>query len=87
MAAPTLRQRAHKITYFVTVQLIALIGWIIVQSFFSLSSLGRTNPFPVIMLSRRSGGSRPLSLCLCYSGGSITALSRQFLTWKRQIKD
>ena len=50
MAALTLRQRAHKITYFVTVQLIALIGWIIVQSFFSLSSLGRTIPFPVIMI-------------------------------------
>lgn len=50
MAAPTLRQRAHKITYFVTVQLIALIGWIIVQSFFSLSSPGRTIPFPVIMI-------------------------------------
>ena len=50
MAALTLRQRAHKITYFVTVQLIALIGWIIVQSFFSLSSFGRTIPFPVIMV-------------------------------------
>ena len=50
MAALTLRQRAHKITYFVTVQLIALVGWIIVQSFFSLSPLGRTIPFAVIMI-------------------------------------
>ena len=50
MAALTLQQRAYKITYFVTVQLIALIGWIIVQSFFSLSSIGRTIPFAVIMI-------------------------------------
>ena len=50
MAALDMSQRAHKITYFVTVQLIALIGWIIVQSFFSLSSPGRTIPFPVIMI-------------------------------------
>ena len=50
MVAPDMRQRAYKITYFVTVQLIALIGWIIVQSFFSLSPFGRTIPFAVTMV-------------------------------------
>jgi hypothetical protein len=50
MASVPMRQRAYKITYFVTVQLIALVGWIIVQSFFSLSSLGRSVPFPVIIV-------------------------------------
>ena len=50
MAALTLHQRAHKITYFVTVQLIALVGWIIVQSFFSLSPLGHNIPFAVTIV-------------------------------------
>ena len=50
MAALTMRERAHRITYFVTVQLIALVGWIIVQSFFSLSPLGHSIPFAVIMV-------------------------------------
>ena len=50
MATVTMRQRAYRITYFVTVQLIALVGWIIVQSFFSLSSVGRSVPFPVIIV-------------------------------------
>jgi hypothetical protein len=45
-----MRQRASRITRFVTVQLIALIGWIIVQSFFSLSPLGRTIPFVVTLV-------------------------------------
>jgi len=31
-----MRQRAYRITLFVTVQFIALVGWIIVQSLFSL---------------------------------------------------
>jgi hypothetical protein len=50
MALLNMRQRAGKVTRFVTVQLIALIGWIIVQSFFSLSPLGRTVPFAVTIL-------------------------------------
>ena len=50
MAALDMRQRAHKITYFVTVQLIALVGWIIVQSFFSLSPLGHNIPFAVTIV-------------------------------------
>lgn len=50
MALVNMQQRANRITRFVTVQLIALVGWIIVQSFFSLSSLGRTIPFAVTMV-------------------------------------
>src|SRR5713226_7936154 len=46
----TMQQRSVRITWFVTVQLIALVGWIIVQSFFSLSALGRTIPFAVTMV-------------------------------------
>ncbi len=50
MALVNMQQRANRITRFVTVQLIALVGWIIVQSFFSLSPLGRTIPFAVTMV-------------------------------------
>lgn len=50
MAQVNMEQRANRITRFVTVQLIALVGWIIVQSFFSLSPLGRTIPFAVTMV-------------------------------------
>ena len=45
-----MQKRAHKVRRFLTVQFIALIGWIIVQSFFSLSSFGRTIPFAVTMV-------------------------------------
>ena len=50
MEVLTMHQRARRITWFVTVQLIALVGWIIVQSFFSLSALGRTIPFAVTIV-------------------------------------
>jgi hypothetical protein len=50
MALVNMEQRANRITRFVTVQLIALVGWIIVQSFFSLSPPGRTIPFAVTMV-------------------------------------
>lgn len=50
MALLNMRQRAHKVTRFVTVQLIALIGWIMVQSFFSLSPPGRAIPFAVALV-------------------------------------
>jgi hypothetical protein len=50
MEVLTMRQRARRITSFVTVQLIALVGWILVQSFFSLSALGRTIPFAVTIV-------------------------------------
>jgi magnesium-transporting ATPase (P-type) len=45
-----MRQHAQRVTYFVTVQLIALVGWILVQSFFSLSPIGRTIPFAVVIV-------------------------------------
>ena len=50
MARQDMQQRAYRITRFLTVQLIALIGWIIVQSSFSLTSLGRTIPFAVTLV-------------------------------------
>src|SRR5947209_445667 len=50
MAALNMRQRAQVVTRFTVVQLIALVGWIIVQSFFSLSPPGRTIPFAVTIV-------------------------------------
>ncbi len=50
MALLNMRQRANRVTRFVTVQLIALVGWIVVQSFFSLSPLGRTVPFALTIV-------------------------------------
>ena len=50
MAQLDMHQQAYRITRFVTVQLIALVGWILVQSFFSLSPLGRTIPFGVTIV-------------------------------------
>ena len=50
MEVLTMRQRARRITWFVTVQLIALVGWILVQSFFSLSAIGRTVPFAITIV-------------------------------------
>ena len=50
MVRHNLQQHAYRVTRFVTVQLIALVGWIIVQSSFTLSPLGRTIPFPLIMV-------------------------------------
>ena len=46
----TLRYKAQHVTRFVTVQFIALVGWLVVQSFFSLSALGRTLPFAIIIV-------------------------------------
>ena len=43
-------QRASRITRFLSVQLIALIGWIIVQSFFSFTPAGRSVPFQLTLL-------------------------------------
>jgi len=45
MELSPMQQRAHRVTWFLTVQLVALIGWIIVQSFFSLSPLGQSLRF------------------------------------------
>ncbi len=46
----TLRHKAQHVTRFVTIQLIALVGWLLVQSFFSLSPLGQNLPFVVMMI-------------------------------------
>jgi hypothetical protein len=45
-----MQKRAHRVRTFLTVQLIALIGWIIVQSFFSLSPFGRTIPYAITIV-------------------------------------
>ena len=50
MAQLNLQQRASRVTWFVTVQLIALIGWIIVQSFFSLFPFPNPIPFAVTIV-------------------------------------
>ncbi|HLX56620.1 MAG TPA: hypothetical protein VKR83_06325 [Ktedonobacteraceae bacterium] len=50
MELVSMRQRAQRVTWFVTVQFIALVGWILVQSFFSLSPLGHTIPFAVTLV-------------------------------------
>src|SRR5712692_396091 len=50
MVLHNMQQRSYRITRFVTIQLIALVGWIIVQTSFTLSPLGRTIPFPLIMV-------------------------------------
>ncbi len=50
MVLQNMQQRSYRITRFVTVQLIALVGWIIVQSTFTLSPLGSTISFPLIMV-------------------------------------
>lgn len=49
MATLSMNRRAYRVSYFVTVQLIALVGWIIVQSIFTLTVLS-TVPFVVVMV-------------------------------------
>lgn len=49
MATLSMNRRAYRVSYFVTVQLIALVGWIIVQSIFTLTVLS-TVPFAVVMV-------------------------------------
>jgi tellurite resistance protein TehA-like permease len=51
MASLQMEQRAHAVRNFVTIQLIALIGWIIVQSLFTYFSQGyRLVPFWLVMV-------------------------------------
>ena len=50
MQGITMRDRARRVSRFIIVQFIALVGWIIVQSTFSLTSLGRSIPFAVMMV-------------------------------------
>ncbi|MGB8346379.1 MAG: hypothetical protein WCD86_15955 [Ktedonobacteraceae bacterium] len=50
MAMLTISQYANSVRRFVIIQLVALIGWILVQTFFTLSPPGRTIPFSVIIV-------------------------------------
>lgn len=50
MAMLTISQHANSVRRFVIIQLVALIGWILVQTFFTLSPPGRTVPFAVIII-------------------------------------
>ena len=50
MAQLNIKQRAYGISYFMTVQFIALVGWIIVESLFSLSPFGQQIPFPIMIV-------------------------------------
>ena len=45
-----MQKRAYKVRRFLTVQLIALIGWILVQSFFSLTPPGRAIPYAITIV-------------------------------------
>ena len=44
-----MRQKSRRVIRFVVIQFIALIGWIAVQSFFSLSPVAQTLPFILII--------------------------------------
>ena len=50
MEQSSMQKRAYRVRRFLIVQLIALIGWIIVQSFFSLSPFGHTIPYAVTIV-------------------------------------
>ena len=47
---PNMRERANRISSFLTVQLIALIGWIIVQSLLFITPVSNSVPFIVKMV-------------------------------------
>ncbi len=50
MKESDMRQKSHRVTRFLITQFIALVGWIIVQSFFSLSAAGQHLPFLLTVL-------------------------------------
>jgi len=50
MASSTLQRHAHRVQWFLTVQFIALVGWIIVQTLFQLSPLHNNLPFAVTLV-------------------------------------
>lgn len=50
MAMLSISQHANSVRRFVIIQLVALIGWILVQTFFTLSPPGRTVPFAIIIV-------------------------------------
>ena len=47
---PNLRERANRISSFLTIQLIALIGWIIVQTLLFVTPISDSVPFIVKMV-------------------------------------
>ena len=47
---PSLRERAHRISSFLTVQLVALIGWIIVQTLLFVTPVSGSVPFIIKMV-------------------------------------
>jgi tellurite resistance protein TehA-like permease len=47
---PDMRERANRISSFLTVQLIALIGWIIVQTLLFVTPVSNSLPFIVKMI-------------------------------------
>lgn len=46
----SIRRKAQRVTRFVIVQFIALLGWVLVQLFFSISPIGRTVSFGIILV-------------------------------------
>ena len=50
MKQSSMREKSHRVTRFLITQFVALVGWIIVQSFFSLSSAGQHLPFLITVL-------------------------------------
>jgi hypothetical protein len=46
----SIRRKAQRVTRFAIVQFIALLGWIFVQLFFSISPVGRTFSFGIILI-------------------------------------
>lgn len=50
MKQSSMREKSRRVTRFLITQFIALVGWILVQSFFSLSSAGQHLPFLIIVL-------------------------------------
>ncbi len=50
MKQSSMRAKSHRVIRFLITQFIALAGWIIVQSFFSLSSAGQHLPFLTMVL-------------------------------------
>ena len=47
---PDMRERANRISSFLTVQLIALVGWIVVQTVFFVTPISDSLPFIVKMV-------------------------------------
>lgn len=49
METLSLHRKARRVTRFVTIQFIALAGWVAVQTFFAISPIGRELPFITIL--------------------------------------